>query len=114
MTGHRSAIERQREEDAAFFEDWSAGRDEGGLWLWADAIQRVIVMRPTCTDDVDIINKLGGKRQAWHRYDSSYHRDWYVPPINWRAVKAAIPRLLRIRAARRAQLAAINHVRTGR
>lgn len=89
--------ERQREEDAAFFEDWSCGRDRFGLWLWPDPQWRAIVVRPYGTDMVHMVSRLGGERQAAHRYDDWRRRDWLIPAANWRRVKAAIPELIALR-----------------
>lgn len=93
----RGSLAAQREEDAAFFEDWSAGVDRYGVWLFPDIARRAIVVRPGSASEDLIVRRLGGRRQRWHRYDQSVQRDWLVPAINWRALKAQVPTLLALR-----------------
>ena len=108
-------IDQARHEDACFFQDWSAGRDQHGLWLWADVRLRVLIVRPMCTRSHNVVRGLGGQRQAWHRYDQcAADRDWYIPAARWHAVKAVVPELARLRARyleRRVPGSSLNGVR---
>lgn len=91
---HRQA----RDEDGAlYFDDWSAGRDEWGLWLWPEPSLRVIAVRPATARCADLVREVGGTIQPWHRYDTSSQRDWHVPVARWRELRARVPLLARLR-----------------
>lgn len=90
--------QRARDEDGAlYFEDWSAGRDEWGLWLWPEPSLRVLAVRPVTARCADLVRDCGGVIRPWHRYDTSSQRDWHVPVRRWRQLRAAMPVLARQR-----------------
>lgn len=98
MTAH--LYDTDREADAAFFEDWSWGRDDRGLWLWPVLTWRVIAVRPKAYGPLtDLVTALGGKPMMHNRYDTNYEdRDYHIPAARWREVMAAKPRLIAHRA----------------
>ena len=89
----------QRAEDAAYFQDWSCGEDKWGLWLWPEPIWRCIVVRPSGTAMVEIVNRLGGVEQRRHRYDPGHRHDWRIPAARWHELQQALPKLITLRAA---------------
>ena len=90
-------IAEQREEDAAWFEDWSWGRDASGLWCWPEPAWRVIVVRDLdASRMVDLIVRVT-RSQLGHRGDCIGTSDWYVPALRWRALLALRPQMIATR-----------------
>ncbi|QIG80091.1 hypothetical protein [Stakelama tenebrarum] len=97
---HTQDVER----DAALFEDWSAGVDQHGTWLWITKVygEDVFKVRADTPRGNAILKRLGAVRRPrlggpGARPDGT--EPWELRVEHWRALKQVLPELVHEREA---------------